>query len=289
MTITDTPTMTPLERAKRIAPLVAEHAQEGEQLGRLAPPVAEALLDARMFSVLLPPEIGGHGGDHTDLFDVIEEISRADGSAGWCVSIGSTNNTGMGFGLPDAGLDEVFGRDGRVVAAGALAPAATSEPVDGGYNVSGKFSWASGSGHAAWYVANSLITTDSGGLGVRFHVVPMDALEAVDNWHVAGLKATCSQDLRLEPTFVPWHRCYEITFGSESFAGRYAAGADDSNATSASATANRRGPGVEETTVIGIAGLAAWSSGVAIARWTNSASWPPFLAGSSPRASSPTT
>ena len=76
------------------------HCEQGP--GRLPRATADALLEARLFSVLLPPAIGGHGGGHADVCDVIEELSRADAAAGWCVSIGTTNNTGMAEGLPPA-------------------------------------------------------------------------------------------------------------------------------------------------------------------------------------------
>lgn len=253
----------PLAVARELATLIAAGSLEGEALGRLPDATAAALLDARLFSVLLPPTLGGYGRGHADLFDVIEEVSRADASAGWCVSIGTTNNTGMGEGLPPAGLAEVFGEEGRVVAAGSLAPVAVSEPAEGGFLVSGRFSWASGSGHADWYVASSLTTTDEGGLGLRFHVLPMSDCEPVDTWHVAGLKATCSRDLVVESVLVPVHRCYEMAFGAETFADRYARSVQDASVTGGERTSLRRGPSIEESTVVGVAGLAAWSSGVA--------------------------
>ncbi len=265
MTAPEAPPATtdPLAAAEALAPLIRRGGQEGEVLGRLPDATADALLDARLFSVLLPPSLGGHGGGHADVFDVIEEVSRADASAGWCVSIGTTNNTGMAEGLPPEGLAEVFGDHGRVVAAGSLAPVAVSEPVEGGFRVSGRFAWASGSAHADWYVANSLTTTDDGALGLRFHVLPMTECEPVDTWHVAGLKATCSRDLLIEDVFVPVHRCYEMAFGADSFADHYARSVDDSTASAGGQTSRRRGPTLEESTVIGVAGLAAWSSGVA--------------------------
>ena len=75
----------PLGRARAISGLISEEALASERLGRLTDKVAAALLDANLFSILLPQADGGLGGTRVELFETVEEIARADGSAGWCV------------------------------------------------------------------------------------------------------------------------------------------------------------------------------------------------------------
>lgn len=251
--------------AQSIAPVIELGVEEGERIGRLPEATAKALLDHRLFSVLAPRSLGGHEEGHAALFEVIETVSHADSAAGWCVSIGTTNNTGMAEGLPSEGLEEVFGTcDGRVVAAGALIPTAQSDPVDGGFKVSGRWSWASGNHHSDWYVVGALITTEEGGLAIRMHVVRRSECEIVDNWKVMGLKATGSCDVVVTDVFVPSHRCYLIEFDrSDSFAASYAASSGAVAGASDSTTNRRSGATVAEMTAFGVAGLAAFSSGVA--------------------------
>ena len=79
--------MTPLERARAISDLIRDEALESERLGRLTDKVARALLDANLFSTLLPAADGGLGGDRVGFFEAVEEVARADGSAGWCLSV----------------------------------------------------------------------------------------------------------------------------------------------------------------------------------------------------------
>ncbi len=85
----DTPTKpaVALERAKALAGLIGEDALAGERLGRLTDRVADAMLGADMFSVLLPERYGGLGQSRRTHFEVVEEIARADGSAGWVASV----------------------------------------------------------------------------------------------------------------------------------------------------------------------------------------------------------
>ena len=72
---------TPLDRAKAISDLIAEQALASERMGRLTDKVATALLNANLFSVLVPEAEGGLGGTGVELFEATEEIARADGSA----------------------------------------------------------------------------------------------------------------------------------------------------------------------------------------------------------------
>ena len=44
----------------------------------------EALDDAGLAGLLVPREVGGKELDLADIIDVYEEVSRADGSLGWC-------------------------------------------------------------------------------------------------------------------------------------------------------------------------------------------------------------
>src|SRR5262245_38835227 len=77
----------PLARAKAIGGLINEEALASERLGRLTDKVAAALLDANLLSIRLPQDDGGLGGTGVELFEATEEISRADGSAGWNMAI----------------------------------------------------------------------------------------------------------------------------------------------------------------------------------------------------------
>jgi Acyl-CoA dehydrogenase, N-terminal domain len=79
--------MRPLDRAKAISGLISEEALASERLGQFTDSVSAALLEANLFSIMVPEAGGGFGGTRVELFDTVEEIARADGSAGWCAAI----------------------------------------------------------------------------------------------------------------------------------------------------------------------------------------------------------
>src|SRR5262245_9297823 len=122
----------PLARAKGLAELISADALEGERLGRLTERVGQAMLNANLYSMLLPSTVGGEGCSRVAFFETVEEVARADGSAGWCLSVCSAVADFVFRGAPREAVDEVFGA-GPVAIWTSLLPRATSVPVQGGF------------------------------------------------------------------------------------------------------------------------------------------------------------
>src|SRR5277367_5166360 len=138
------PISSALERARSLSQLVSEDALAAERLGRLTDPVADAMLKANLFSILTPEAAGGLGGTRLDFFDACEELANADGSAGWCLSVCNAVNYTIYRGLGEDGCAEVFGH-GPVACWTALVPNAVSIAEPGGFRISGKWTYGSGS------------------------------------------------------------------------------------------------------------------------------------------------
>ena len=139
----------PLDRAKAISRLISEEALASERLGRLTDSVSAALLEANLFSIVVPEADGGFGGTRVELFEAVEEIARADGSAGWCAAICNGINAFICKGATAEARREVFG-DGPVACWATLLPKGNSVEADNGFCVSGHFAWGSGSSLARW-------------------------------------------------------------------------------------------------------------------------------------------
>ena len=248
----------PLRAARRIAPLLNDNAFHGEKRGRLTDQTAAALLDERLFSLKVKPKWGGYGADYLTTVEVIEEVSRADAASGWCLSVCNSNSAVISASLGEDGLAEVFADDARVAIAGALQPRGRSTEVDGGALFSGEFGWASGSSHAQWYLAGAPVEKPGGAFVIRMHVIPIEACRLYDNWCVAGLEATCSQDLSIEDVLVPQSRIFDVELGASSLAAGYAG----NGGSGAASESTPRGMSIQESAVLGVAGLAGWALGV---------------------------
>ena len=195
----------PLDRARAISGLISEEALEAERLGRLTDNVAAAMLDANLFSILLPAADGGLGGTSVELFEAVEEIARADGSAGWCTAISNAISSFVHKGATARARHEIFG-DGSVAFWATLLPKATSVAVEGGYHVSGNFAWGSSSSLSSWVMVPAPLEDRDGQQWFRAHVLPKDDAEIKEgSWDVMGLRATASIDYTIADKFVPEH------------------------------------------------------------------------------------
>ena len=197
--------------AKRIAPLLVEDAEAGEQARSITPRVVRAMQDAGAFRMTMPKALGGIEADPVTQYEVIEALSIADGAAGWVAMIGSDAGYFAGR-IPFALAKELF-PDPDLLSAGVASPSGTAERVDGGYRVKGRWAFASCCRHAAWFKGLCIVTENGqpvmgpGGRPVtRTAVLPIDEVEIVDNWHVTGLCGSSSNDIAVHDVFVPERR-----------------------------------------------------------------------------------
>jgi alkylation response protein AidB-like acyl-CoA dehydrogenase len=210
----DGPTI--LANAHRIAPLLREHADQVEAARRLTKPVVDALRGSGVFRMSMPRSRGGPQVDLLTQVEILEVLSRADASAGWCAMIGSDSGYYSAF-LSDADGGELY-PDLDAVTAGWINPVGTLEAAEGGYRLSGRWSFGSGSTHADVIAAGALVT-DAGvpRLGPdgqpdwRIALVPASRVEVHETWHTTGLCGTGSNDYSTDAVLVPPSHTFSFT------------------------------------------------------------------------------
>ena len=193
-----------LEAIARIRPILEADAEASDTGGTLAWPSVVALYQEGLLSLKAPLELGGPEVDPLLYLELIDEISYINPSAGWCTFINSTSTAWKGAFLPDTAVDQIFA-DGRMpISSGSVIPRGLATPVDGGWRVSGRWPFASGSGHSSWMSAGFRIVRD-GAPGPEHMVmaVRIDDVQFIDNWQVMGLKGTGSRDFVLNDHFLP--------------------------------------------------------------------------------------
>ncbi len=143
-----------LQRARDLAPAIRAAADETERNRRVPQHLLQQLIDARLFDIVLPQALGGLEVDIITMMKIVEEVSIADGATGWTLGIGA------GTSIIAASLDEDVAREiftPGAITGGPVAPMGRATPVDGGYRVTGRWQFASGSQHCAWLAAGSLV------------------------------------------------------------------------------------------------------------------------------------
>ncbi len=198
-----------LVRAQAVASAVREASDEIERRRELPPDLVDKLHEARLFRLLLPASLGGDELDPVTLAKVTETIAAEDASTAWCLGQGAGCAMSAVFLEPQA-AEEIFGPRDAVLAWGAGIQG-KAVAVAGGYRVSGRWTFASGSRHATWLGGHSYVVETDGsqrrhpdGRKVdRTMLFTRDKAEIDDNWHVVGLRGTRSDSYMVEDLFVP--------------------------------------------------------------------------------------
>jgi alkylation response protein AidB-like acyl-CoA dehydrogenase len=184
---------------------VAARAGEIEAARRVPRDLLDELVATRVFRLLRPATHGGAGADLTGAMRVFEELARADASVGWTVMIGSGSWCDLA-GLPRAAFDELFSDAPDAITAGVFNPTGSVAPADGGYRVTGRWSFASGCEHADWIYGNCVEAVVDGVPRLRIAVFSPDQVAIEDTWTVSGLCGTGSHHFHVDPVVVPAER-----------------------------------------------------------------------------------
>jgi len=188
------------ERAKRVGVIANEHAAAADKEGRLADPVVAALHQEGLYGMWVPRVLGGAELSPVESLQVIENVAYGDPSAGWVLMAAALAiGTGAAY-LGDAAVQELFGGARFPVIAGQGTRPGTAVPVDGGFRLSGAWSFASGIKHGTHIHTLGIIE----GTGEpRIFVLPVGKAKLIDNWDVMGLRGTGSIDYTIDSALVP--------------------------------------------------------------------------------------
>jgi indole-3-acetate monooxygenase len=201
--------------ANNLVPLILAAREEGERIRHVPSEVANALAAAGLLQMFLPRSMGGPELAPLTVFRAIEELSRADGSIGWCAMIATDISLFMGWLSADVGR-QFCGQPADLRAAGSLRPQGRAYPVEGGYRVRGQWNFASGISHANRLYCTSVVMdgdkpqlTAQGTPRVRAMWLPSDQATILDTWSTIGMRGTGSQDYVVDDVFVPSsHSCF---------------------------------------------------------------------------------
>ncbi len=198
-----------LDRVKQVAPIVRAARQRIEEAREVPGDVMASLHEARMFRLLLPKWLDGDELDLATHAQVIETMAAADASTAWVMGQGAGCAMAAAF-LEPAAAKRLFGPANAVLAWGAgVQGKATAVP--GGYSVTGRWTFASGSRHATLLGGHSYVYEADGNPRLRTNgsrldrtlLFPRSKATVHDIWHTVGLKGTGSDTFEVKNLFVP--------------------------------------------------------------------------------------
>ena len=196
-----------LAAACSLGPRISAAADQIEQERRLPAEIVDALVGAGLFRMLVPASMGGGEADLITFAEVVEEIAKADASTAWCLGQAAGSAPVAAF-MDQEAARTIFTDPRAVVAWGPGA--GTAVAVEGGYRLSGKWSFASGCHHSTWLGGTAKVVTQDGtpclradsSPDMRRLLFPTSCAEFTDIWHVSGLRGTGSDQYAVEDLFV---------------------------------------------------------------------------------------
>jgi alkylation response protein AidB-like acyl-CoA dehydrogenase len=211
LTATATPSTDELlARINDLKPLLAANAARGEQDRRVVEESITALTEAGMFKIAQPKRYGGYETSVRTMLEVSAAVAEADGGTAWVVALCNVCAWMVGL-FPEQAQEDVWGDNPHAKVSGVLSPTAETVKVDGGYRVTGRWYYNSGSWHADWAGVGIPITDDNGqpvDQGVA--LIPRSDVSLEDTWFVAGMKSSGSNCLVAQDVFVPAHRVVSV-------------------------------------------------------------------------------
>ena len=175
-------------------------APETERLRRMHPDNLRDLTEAGVFRLAMPSDVGGHQADEDIVAEVLAQISRGCPSTGWMCTIMLISNVIPAL-LADEAADEIYATtDLRITA--TIAPTGQAVPVDGGYRVSGQWTWNTAGVHSNWFAPGCIVPSEEDS-GPRLVLMPTTEVKHQDNWRAAGMAGTATNIATVGDVFVP--------------------------------------------------------------------------------------
>ncbi|MDF1604673.1 3-hydroxy-9,10-secoandrosta-1,3,5(10)-triene-9,17-dione monooxygenase oxygenase subunit [Nocardioides sp. YIM 152315] len=195
-----------LERVRALLPGFVARADAVDEARVLPEQTIAEIRDAGVFRMLQPARWGGLEADPVEFLRVVRAIAGACGSTGWVASIVGVHPWQLSL-FPAAAQEEVWAGNADALMSSAYAPVGRLVDVDGGFRLSGRWSFSSGCDHVDWVLIGAMRSGEDG-RPVDFVtcLVPRRDLEVVDVWNPVGLRGTGSNDLVVRDVFVPTHR-----------------------------------------------------------------------------------
>jgi alkylation response protein AidB-like acyl-CoA dehydrogenase len=185
-----------------LLPAIAAEASAIEELRRLPAQLAATLAEHGLFRMLVPRALGGGELTPVEVLDVSERLATADGSVAWCVMVCATTGMLAAY-LDEEAASEIFGSPAAIVG-GVAAPRGTGVASGEGFEIRGRWSWASASAVCTWLMGGFRVDGEGGPARLAFF--PAAQVRLLDDWDPIGLRGTGSGSFEMPAVYVPSRR-----------------------------------------------------------------------------------
>lgn len=196
-----------IERARQMIPALKARAAQAESQQKIPDETIADMQEAGLFRVLQPKRFGGYEADLRTFAEVQMALAEGCMSTAWIYGVIGVHPWQLAR-YPLQAQEDVWGDDQSTLMSSTYMPVAKVTEVEGGYRISGRWGFSSGSEHCRWCLLGGIIPADENGEGAEHgtFLVPRSDYRIERNWDVLGLRGTGSHDIVVEDAFVPAHR-----------------------------------------------------------------------------------
>ena len=202
-------------RARAMIPALRERAARCVA-GRDVPAESIAAFhEAGFFRILQPRRWGGYEMHPNVFYDVQKALAEGCMSTGWMYGVVGCHPYEIAL-FHEEAQAEVWGEDTATLVSSSYQPVGKVTPVEGGFRLSGRWGFSTGSVHCQWVVLGAMVppAEPGGAPDMRAFLLPRaDYTIDTDSWHVFGLQGTGSHDVIVDDVFVPEHRTHRALDG----------------------------------------------------------------------------
>lgn len=203
-----------VDAVRDLLPTFEERAQAAEDARRISAESISSLQEAGFFRLLQPKRFGGFEADPVTFYTAVRLVASACGSTGWVSSVLGVHPWQLSL-FPERAQTDVWGEDPHTRISSSYAPTGKARLVEGGVQLSGRWSFSSGCDHATWVLLGGIVTDDDGNqVDFRTFLVPKGDYRIEDVWDTVGLRGTGSNDIVVDDVFVPEY--HSLSFADTS-------------------------------------------------------------------------
>jgi 3-hydroxy-9,10-secoandrosta-1,3,5(10)-triene-9,17-dione monooxygenase len=196
-----------LSKAAELVPVLRSREPAALAAGQVPAETIDDFERAGFFKVLQPARYGGFELPPKVYFDIARTLAGGCMSSAWVYAVIAVHNWQLAL-FDDRAAQDVWGTNPNTRISSSYMPVGKVKRVEGGYRLSGRWAFSSGSAHCDWVLLGAAVPPDAGNVPpeLRNFLVPRPDYTVVANWDVMGLRATGSNDIVVADAFVPEHR-----------------------------------------------------------------------------------
>jgi 3-hydroxy-9,10-secoandrosta-1,3,5(10)-triene-9,17-dione monooxygenase len=198
-----------IERARSIVPVAKKNVQLAEEMRRIPEENARAILESGLMPLMRPKMFGGFEADWMTQIDCVSEVAQHCGSTGWVMTFFLQHQFFLSL-FPLEAQRFVYERHKDPTILTSFFQTGSAKEVPGGYEVGGRWHFGSGGDYCNWAILGGVIRNPDGTIKKRLNFLLKPEQFKIDRvWDAIGLRGSGSNDIVVEPTFVPESFVYD--------------------------------------------------------------------------------